>query len=182
MKKLLIVACALLAAAAAHAQGTVNFNNRATASGVNAPIFDVDGTTRLAGTGFSAALYGGAAGSAANSLTLVGAALNFRTGTAAGFVVVGENSRAIPGVIAGNQAAVQIRAWDSAATSWEDAVARGLKHGESGVLNLATGGTGVPAGPPTDLVGLQSFSLVPEPSSLALAGIGAAALLLRRRK
>ena len=47
MKKILSTLGVCLIAGGVFAQGTVNFNNRVTASGVSAPVFNTDGTTGL---------------------------------------------------------------------------------------------------------------------------------------
>lgn len=176
MKKLLFLAALLVASASAFAQGTVNINNRVTASGIDAPIFDIDGSTRLAGAGFLAQLYVGD--------TAVGAAVNFRTGAGAGYIVNTDTVRTITGIAAGGAATVTLRAWDAAFSTYEAALNGGGKYGSSLPVTLASTGnpTANPPGTPVDLVGLQSFSLVPEPSTIALAMLGGAALFLRRRK
>jgi hypothetical protein len=61
-------------------------------------------------------------------------------------------------------------------------VAGGFKAGKSTAITVTTGGAGSPPSLPANLVGLTSFSLVPEPSTYALLALGAAALFLRRRK
>jgi hypothetical protein len=58
MKTTLLAAGLLAISAPAFGQGTILFANVGT--GLNAPIFDADGTTRLAGTGFSVELLAGA--------------------------------------------------------------------------------------------------------------------------
>lgn len=186
MKKLLAgIACVALCVGA-FAQGTVNFNNSpATVGGTGAPVFDIDGTTRLAGDGYFAQLY---AGPDASSLLPWGDPLSFRTGAGAGFFnTTGVNtSRTIGNVAAGAAASIQVRAWANAGgthTSYDAAFAAGAATGQSPILELAsTGGGGIPPAPAVNLVGLQSFSLVPEPSTYALLALGAAALFLRRRK
>lgn len=177
MKKLLLIAVGMLATLSAYAQGTVNFANvagPATARTVNAPVFHTDGTTRLSGPGFQAQLY---AGPSASALTAVGNPAPFLTGAGAGYFQGG--SRTIPTVAPGAAATVVVRAWDTATgATWE---AAGIK-GESGAITVTTGGAGTPPSLPANLVGLQSFSLVPEPSTIALAILGVAALFVRRRK
>jgi hypothetical protein len=184
MKKLTVIAMSALLSLSAWAQGTVNFNNSNAAIGAGgAPVFDVDGTTALAGTGFVAQLY---AGPDANSLAPIGATLTFRTGAGAGFLnTTGQDTaRIIPTVAPGAQAVIQVRAWDASYASYEAAAAAGGKAGASANLTVTTGGAGQPPSLPANLVGLQSFSLsvVPEPGTLALVALGACALFLRRRK
>jgi hypothetical protein len=184
MKRLIAGIACLALCVGAFAQGTVNFNNSpATVGGTGAPVFDVDGTTRLEGTAYWAVLYGGPD---ENSLTAWGDPLNFRTGAGAGFFnTTGVNtSRTIQTIAPGAAAVIQVRAWEaSGGTSYDAALGAGVKTGISPNLNLAaTGGGGVPPAPAVNLVGLQSFSLVPEPSTYALLALGAAALFLRRRK
>jgi hypothetical protein len=171
-KSVLAIVCAM-ATVGAYAQGTVNFAN-AGAWGT-APVFNTDGTTPLAGAGFMAELYGGAD---AASLLPVGSATPFLV---SGFFNGGATS--VGTVQPGATGSFQVRAWDvSTGTGWDDATVRG----ESTVFQVATGGSGAPASPPAGLAGLTSFSLsaavVPEPTTVALGLIGAAALLLRRRK
>ncbi len=186
MKKLLFLAVCALATATALAQGTVNFNNRVSAASIDAPVFDVGGTTKLGPT-FDAQLY---AGPNAGSLAAVGSVTPFKSGVLAGYFAGG--SVAISTVAPGATASIQVRAWDASggATSYEAALAAGVHTGESAIIQVATGGvpdptTGIP-GFPANLTGLQSFSLVatvvPEPSTIALGLLGAGALLLRRRK
>lgn len=173
MKKLVILAAALVMSVSAYAQGTVLFNNLNPAAGVNAPVFNVGGTDRLSGSQFKAQLWAGA-----SEATLAPVAVaDFRTGTGAGYFVGG--STTVPGIAGGNSAVIQVRAWDSATGA--DFNSAGLK-GSSKSFTVTLGGAGNPPSLPAALVGLESFSLVPEPSTIALALVGAAALLFRRRK
>jgi hypothetical protein len=181
-KSLAIVALAALTISSASAQGTLTFNNRIVGI-VDAKIFNQDGVTGLAGTGFSVQLYVGAAGATADALTAAaGVVSTFRTGAGAGyFNSLGDV--AIPGFAGGQIVALQLRAWDNQGgtiTSYETASIRGV----SNVFNTtdALGGAGNPPATAATLQGLQSFSVVPEPSVIALALLGAGALFLRRKK
>lgn len=166
---------------AAYAQGTVNFVNVNSGAGLNAPIFLNDGTTKV-GSGFTAELM---AGASAGSLASV-ATTGFLTGAGAGYFQGG--TVVIPGVAGGANAFLQVRVFATSSGSFAAASAAGLlnTYGQSGVFSVATGNPGAsPPIVPAVLTGLTSFNLnpaIPEPSSLALAGLGAAALLAFRRR
>jgi len=182
MKKTLTTLVCLMAAVAAFAQGTVNFANLV-GTALNTPVFHNDGTTRLAGNTFMAELLGG---SSAGSLSSIGTTPFLPAGPGAGYFLGG--TRVITGVNEGALAFIQIRAWDTArGASYALAFASGAPDawGSSGIFSVTTGApNGSPPTTPATLVGLTSFQLnpVPEPSTFALAGLGAAALLLFRRR
>jgi hypothetical protein len=191
MRKLAIALLVVCTTASALAQGTINFNNRLDAANW-AKVTDADGVTGLAGTGFNAQLFAGPAGTAADALTAVVASLvTFRTGAGAGSWVA-VNGMVIPNVAPGAQAALQVRAWANnggALTSYAAAVAAGAPNGVSAVFTSnPLGGFGTPPSTPPQIVGpgvtdpMTGFSLVPEPSVIALGALGALALVLRRRK
>jgi hypothetical protein len=170
--KLLLTSLLIWATAfSALGQGTVMMLNRV-GSSVDAPVYDTDGTTKLAGTGFRAQLY---AGSTEASLKAVGDSVTFRTGLAVGYFDSGSDStRTIPGVAAGGKAYAQVRAWDATkGSSYEAAQSAGAKTGSSDVFSVTTGGGLVP---PAQLVGLRTFKLqlsskptiTKQPVSLAL--------------
>jgi len=186
MKKLAILAALAAASLSSYAQGKITFSNRVVGT-VDAPIFDVGGTAKLSGTGAWAQIYAGPAGvTDASKLVAVGSPVNFRTGAAAGYVQPPASDVTINGVNAGAVATLQVRAWTGTATSFEAAKAAGASYGSSAIFQSAAlggdPGTGAPPLTSPALVGLTSFSLVPEPSTIALGALGAAALLLRRRK
>jgi hypothetical protein len=178
MKKLTatLLASSLLGLAA-YAQGTINFVNVNNGVGLNSPVTFFDGTTKVPTTGFTAELF---AGPDAGSLVSVATA----TFIAPGYFNGG--TATINSVLPGAVATLQVRVWSTASGSFAAAQAANVQNtwGQSGVFTLATGGGGTPASPPAAMAGLQSFSLngVPEPSSLALAGLGAAAMLVFRRR
>ena len=147
--------------------GTVHFNNRVHVAGVDAPVFEADGTTPLAGPAYLAQLH---AGPTPDALEPVGAAVPFRTGAGAGYITGGVV--VIPGVAPGAQAYVQMRVWESArGPDYYSALRAGSKTGVSNVLPLVTGGAGSPPSFPADLVGLESFQigLETEPPVLVLS-------------
>jgi len=175
MKKLLItVAAVMLSLAATYGQGQVNFATRITSKGINARVFNPDGTTPAIGTsGAMAGLYlvtGGVVGSApiAGSVTPFQSPPSLFTGYVTPVTVT------IPGVAEGANATLLFRAW--VGDSFEGATIKGEM---TAPFTVATGGGVNPA---ADLVGIQGFTMVPEPSTIALGVLGAAALLLRRRK
>jgi hypothetical protein len=171
MKKLLLVASLVVATAAALAQGTVNFSTKN--ADVTALVIDKDGFK--VGTAFKAQLY---AGLTADSLAAVGTPVAFKTGLLLGYVNAGELALPWAG---GTTVFIQMRAWNDPYTSYEAAKAGPLgQYGDSKTpisLKLAT----PPLETAPNLIGLQGFQLIPEPSTIALALLGAAALLLRRR-
>ena len=161
MKKLLLAALCVAATLSASAQGTVSFAN--VGGGVNAPVSDADGN--LLGAGFSAQLQ-------LADGTNVGAPAPF---LANGLFSGG--SRTIDGVASGSSADLQVAVLDGT----------GSVVGTSSSFAVTLGGGGVPPAPPSSLGGLTAFAIgaapaIPEPSTIVLAILGGAALLLRRRK
>ncbi len=134
----------------------VAFNNLVPIHGINAPVYDVDGTTRLDGATFRAQLY---AGDSAVNLQPVGGSTPFQSGALAGYFNGG--AIVIPSLDEQNRAHLQIRAWDGdKGISYEEARARGGRFGASPVLVKTL--TPLPEfGPPVPeaMTGIEGFSL-----------------------
>jgi hypothetical protein len=196
MKKLLCTIAALMITGSAFGQGTVIFNNRLpTTQGGDQRIY-LGGTAQLRGDvlnsmgfpgpgqGYRAGLYLVGAGGALTELAVRDIRFN-AAGTANYFIdPITVN---VTGVDVNQPATFRIRAWDADAANYDAAITSNLARGESNdVLVSALGGTPAGGGLPTAdpyLEGLQEFNLfVPEPSVLTLGVLGAAGLLLRRRK
>jgi hypothetical protein len=140
----------------------VNFSNRTPS--INAPVFDVDGVTRLEGTNFQAELI---AGPTVGTMVPAGPSVGFRTGIVAGYFTGG--IRSILNVAGGQTASVQVRAWDrTSGETYESALANGGRAGASLIFTLQT--TALPNIPP-DLIGLESFSLVQVPVATPLPAV-----------
>lgn len=170
MKKLILAAAAVMVTVAAFAQGSVVFNNRVTGV-VDARVLNGDGSGGV-GAGFTAQLLGGPAGGTLSALTPT---TTFRTSSAAAQGYVNAVDVSVPGVAAGAQATLLMRAYNGA--TYEAS----LNRGESAPITITLGGGTLP---PANLTGLQGFTttVIPEPSTIAIAALGLGALLLRRRK
>lgn len=211
MKKVLLTLSAVALATSVFAQGTVVFNNIVTGV-VRAPVFGPDPTNPTLsltgnpanGTPAGTTVYGGAGlqgsgylaqifaapGSGADVSALLGATpvTSFRTGSAAGFVAA--TTATLTGVAKDAPVAtLQLRAWDNSSglyPSWTEASAAW----QSGLIAAGMSPTftvtsiGGDLNPSANLTGLVGFNvyLVPEPSTFALAGLGAAAMLIFRRR
>lgn len=204
MKKLSVVALALTCAAGVFAQGTVNFANNIT--GVlsqrvysmmagNSTYSQIGGTfgagfTALEGGNYLACLMGASgAGQPASALQFSPNTTTFRTGSARG--VINNTVASFPNIAKDAAAGTfQMFVWDNSSGLYADPTAawnawqvtKTIAAGVSGTINLT--GIGGDLNTPPNLVGLQSFNIymIPEPSSMALAGLGAAALLIFRRR
>jgi len=184
-KTLTAVAVCLSFAAGVYAQGTVDFRNRNTAAGLDAPVSDAGGA-KLGNLNFVANIFYSATQNGSFT-AITDAAAPFRTGTGAGYWNFGTDfTRVIPGIAGGSSAWIMIRVWDSTkGADYATAKAAGSPWGDSTPIQVTLGGAGSPPSVPAVLAGLTPFTLtaaVPEPSTIALGMLGAAALLLRRRK
>lgn len=170
MKKLILIAAAMMVAAAAYGQGQFNFVNRDTATGINARFVlpgDAANTSSV-GTDYTVTLEGAPTGTT-TFVPLTGGPVTIRG--AAGSATAGYVSLAtmtVPNVAAGASADIRITI-----------------SGPGGSTQLTRtvgplgGGTVLP---PLINLGSQPI-VVPEPSTLALGALGLGALLaLRRRK
>jgi hypothetical protein len=172
MKKLLVTLTAVLVSASTFGQGTILFNNRT--GNIDAPVKRADGTGAGAGVTAQLFLVTGAAGS--ETYTALSPTTTFRTTSPAAAFYVNQVSVGVPTVAPGQSATVVMRAWEGA--SYDTAVIKG----QSNPVTLPALGGGSPPLPDALLNGLTTFTLVPEPSTMALGLLGAAALLYRRRK
>ena len=184
MKKLLVTLAAVLVSVSTFAQGTVNFNNRITGQ-VDAPVWAPGGTGTV-GAGslgtVNAQLFRVTGATGAETYTAIGQVTTFRAPTAANPLLAAYinpiASMTVDGAAAGSSISVVLRAWQGA--SYDAASVKG----QSGAITISLGGD-IPNQPPATaalLTGLTAFELVPEPSTIALGILGAAALLYRRRK
>jgi hypothetical protein len=182
MKKLLVTLAAVLVSVSTFAQGTIAFNTRIVGQ-VDAPVWA--DSTRTAGAGSLGTVNAQLFLVQGGVYTALTPATTFFTGTTAAnrYVVVPNSNVTVPGVAAGTQASVVLRAW--VGNSYDVAAATGTS-GQSAPITITLGGQPASGAPlqPAVLTGLQQFDLVtvPEPSTLAFGLLGAAALLYRRRK
>ena len=207
MKKILLSSLLAMATVASFAQGTINLGNGITttrfpiygpqvgsetvqtvgSSSLSAPTGSTVYTGGLlSGTRYAIEFWAGPASATDFSgLTLI-TTTTFRTGATATALpngITATTTATIGNVAAGVSAKLAVRAWDTqSGATYDLAFSRG-----AGALFLSAPLGGVDAGSnlvlPANWVG-QSFSIatVPEPSSMALAGIGAASLLIFRRR
>ncbi|MCO5051835.1 MAG: PEP-CTERM sorting domain-containing protein [Verrucomicrobiae bacterium] len=191
MKKTLIAAIAAVAiGTVAYGQGLVQFNNSGTT------LVNVDLGEGLvpaaANSGFVQLLWA-PVGTTDLSLfqpTLNAASGNITADGAARFISAGRFSGGtitIPGIAPGGATALVVRGWLGTAATWDEALAQGAATGWSAIFTMSETGnpTTVPAGTPIATSGSFPAGMViaiPEPTSMALAGLGAAALLIFRRR
>jgi hypothetical protein len=150
--------------------------------------------TPLAGSGFTAQLWA-ADSQAPDSAMAAIATTSFRTITTVtfqGFLLPLAASPVVPGVAsdAVSRAKFQLRVWDNKGgtiSSWQqvlDPANGGVARGWSTVFTVPFQ-LGAGTTTPPNLIGLESFQLftvVPEPSVIALGALGAGCLLLLRRR
>jgi hypothetical protein len=145
--------------------------------GVNAPIYDTDGVTKLAGSEFKAALAYDAAPLGGVPLTPAPPSADF---VGNGYFFGG--NRTISGFNSGDKVTLWVLAWDTrSGATYDTALVRGIsKAFELTVPALPP--VGFPSNPPLPLRGLESFQLVPEPRGYALVfGLGLLSLGICRR-
>jgi len=189
MKKLAAILCLSAMATGAFAQGLINFANSPT-------------TLVSANIGGNTAAISGAAGSyyfglltsptgGAGTWTFSGLyATNLVNSTGGRFS--GGNGVAVPNWAAGTTQSYEVAAWSSALG--HDFNPTWLVNAPGGLFGVSAVGTGVAGGGAQSLPTMQLFggatgiqagftlTAVPEPTSMALAGLGAAALLIFRRR
>jgi hypothetical protein len=173
-KRVIAAAMALVLTISAYGQGQVNFNNKVSASGIDAPAKSPSGE-KATSPPYAAAL----AVDSGGTLTYIPAsATTFRPGVAAGYIM--PLVVTVPGHDISSSVTLRMFGYAGAAT---DAAASGaLAAGAFGTWNPVTVTLGGGTILPPDMIGLSNTVVVPEPSTIALALVGAAALLISRRK
>ena len=155
MKKLLFATFFVVVALSANAKGTLNFIN------LQAPVSGPDG--RL-GEGFTAQLQ-------LADGTNVGDPVSFIINAQGGTGVFNGGTRTIAGIEGPGPVNLQVFVTN----------ADGSLFGTSEPFTQPLGGHGAPPATPAGLA-MQSFTVVPEPSTILLAILGGGALLMLRRR
>lgn len=192
MKKVLITSILSLTAVVAFGQGTVFFaNDSGTLTSPPDRLIRFQSTGLPAtGTNIQVQLYFGAAASAESALVPVTSAparLRAATTTIPGTWSAG-GDRTLGNFGFGTAVTLQVRAWDiNFGSTYEAAFANPANTGligKSGLFTYQIPAT--PANPFSDFImaNFQTFTVaaIPEPSTFALAGLGAAALVIFRRR
>ncbi|HUS36557.1 MAG TPA: hypothetical protein VM680_14490 [Verrucomicrobiae bacterium] len=185
MKTLLLF---LLLALDARAQGLVLFYNRNLEDPDTHQLYNASVTlpngAGVEGSAFTAGLFLSQTG----SFNLI-ATTFFREGAGAGLFTTPQGSTEVPGIPPGLPATFRARVWETAAGSYENAIASGRFYGEFvtkiGSPDIFIPELGMPNPPgsitvPT-LAGIQPLVLIPEPQALALATFAGGFLLLAQK-
>jgi hypothetical protein len=177
--KIIVLSAMALLNFAAFGQGTILFNTRVVGQ-VDAPVGVLtgpNGITWFGELGGKAQLYLVSGTSGAPSFTPLFPATTFRDGSQnpfeAAYVVQPASAVVVPGVPAGSPATIVMRAW--VGSSFDV----GTLRGQTPPITITLGGTPAVGTqiPDAVLVGLPGITIFPEPSTMALGVLGAAALL-----
>jgi hypothetical protein len=183
-KQLLAISLSLLAVVSVRAQGTFAFNNFSPT--VDAPIRDLANVAITDTTGRYVATAAYIVGASQPTGDAVNPSVNLQviSGLSANFAGFGgyflPSQPAISGQAVGTVLTLVIRAWDTqSGATWATSTVRGQSAGFNYTLVSAS----TPGPDPVGLTGFQMQNVVvPEPSTFALAGLGALSLLLFRRR
>jgi len=195
MKKLAVMLGVCAVAAGAFAQGTVQFfPTPSTLSSAKDAQGNVAATSGAAGSYYYGLL---TAATPNGPFTFTG---TYATNLSQAGFFGSPAARTVTGWAPGATMSYEVAMWSSSlGTTWNPLWLVGNFRNASGTFGLSTiatgaaGGLGVPATPPLSLFGSTGIStgilgsptggaVVPEPTSMALAGLGAAALLIFRRR
>jgi len=178
MKKLFIAAATVGASVGAFAQGTISFQDATIAPKIY--VQTPGGSSLAPQKAFTVSLYwasasGGTLAPIFTGLANVAADGDFYFSTA-----VSTPTQTAPG----GTAEFEVVGWTGTWADLATAKANNALTGNSNPFLNSTGGAGTPAGTPVNLTGWSGNVLLtaPEPTTIALGGLGAAALLLFRRR
>jgi len=175
----------LLSIPCLYSQGVFYFVNYDAYYGIDAPVFDAAGVP-LYGTNYLASLYAGPTQDTlveAKAGSVSGPPLRcpftFTPNDRAGYFISRYSLAYLANVPPGGMAWVEVRAWDARlGNSYEDVVALGDGGYGSSELIYRIAGEETWSFP---LIGLQSFSLVPEPSLALLFPAGLLLIVCAKR-
>jgi len=185
MKKILMLA-GLVAAVGAMAQGQFNPSNYDTPSSTKVPFTLASDSSKL-GDGYAVQLL---VGSSQTSLVPVGDLLSFKvsSGKGTGYFGLGtaayvfDGTGKFPQYAVGATVFVEAEVFQtSMGNTYDASAAAGGNVGKSAIFSVTLSG---PPNPPAGLAGITAVAvapIVPEPSVIALVGLGAVALMIRRR-
>jgi len=197
MKKLAAILCLSALTTGAFAQGLVTFLNSGTTLSTSSAT--VGGPQTATGGSVGSWYYGLliAASGTTDPTTFTFSGVYATNISTAGRFFGGANVP-VTGWAAGATMAFEVAGWSATlGHDWQNGWLKGTFSGSgnfglSSIATAASGGAGTPASPALNLFGGASgiqngFNLgpagaIPEPSSMALAGLGAAALLIFRRR
>jgi hypothetical protein len=164
-------------------QGTLEFQNINAAAGVNAPVYQADEVTKLSGSQFMAELLVGMDSASLGSIATTG----FLTDNGAGYFIAPVQT--VPNISPGVSVFAQVDVWNTAlGATFSQAKSSGLPNSwwASSIFSVTLGGGNINPMEPAALTGLGNSPVylngVPEPSTFALAGLGAAIVLSRLRR
>jgi hypothetical protein len=209
MKKLIITTLAVVGLAAyVNAQGTfiidttANFGNNATPTSSTGGLVFINGVLDT-GTDINLGiLFGSSAGSVTTALNIDPGAVNggaytgninwiASQGTGSGDITsVGGgtlfdpngNSYIVPGIAPGSTVYMIVQGWTGSAASYSAAQTAGAAFGQTSVFSFTLASSSAPNQP--GIANMSSLNLVstPEPSTLAMAGLGGFGMLMAMRR
>jgi len=187
MKKALSILAALAFAGSAYAQGTITLSNadlpNPSGGGTYNAIIDLHpslGMGQFPGDRFSVGLF-----EVGSTTPIAGSVSSFFNGTGGdaqfNWIINPNPEVTVPGRAPGTSPQLFVGAWLTSQGSFGAATTRGQSDPFTA---QPLGGPNPAGGPPfpTPPTTFQSFTIVPEPSTMALGAIGLGALMLRRRK
>jgi hypothetical protein len=187
-KQILATLLAGVAATGAFAQGTIavdNLNNvNPSAAATSGGLFFL-GASLYNGASLNITVLGGASAVSLSPIVTLTGANGFVNGGGPGqFADASGAAYNVPGVASQGTAFLEVEAWTGSALTYASALTTpGDAAGISSVFQNPTGGPGIPPVTPQDLTGMPAVIMVtPEPSTIALGGLGAAALMMFRRR
>jgi hypothetical protein len=200
MKKILCTLAVVSLASSLYAQGLVSFANNNSSlvklqGGASAPTASTFAMLVWAPTGTATPVAWDGSKNLTDWLTANPGWSAFADSKIALGPVVGRFNKGgitVPTATAGATIDAMVAAWGGGKATFDEAYAAGEQVGVSSKFTVATGNpTTTPPGTATAITGgaapfagltLAPASVIPEPSTFALAGLGAAALLIFRRR